>query len=126
MYAKITTNGRIYPNLQALFANYVNLRPAQNWGLLQLTRTKHKANPFNVLCIARATINLCLISNVVQAFPLAPPPPCVPAPSPFGRPLAFSFGLASIVACDSPTLTIRAITKDLITCTTLLRKSRRK
>ena len=76
------TNGHIYPNLQGLFANYGNLRPAQNWGLLQLTRTKYKANTFNVLCIARATISLRPIPNVVQGSPLAPPPPFFPSPFP--------------------------------------------
>ena len=57
-------NGHIYPNLQGLFANYVHLRPAQNWGLLQLTRTKHKANTFNVLCIAHATTSPPPLPNV--------------------------------------------------------------
>ena len=64
-------NGHIYPILQGLSANYVNLRPAQNRGLLQLTRTKHKANTFNVLCIARATTSLPPLPNVVQGSPLA-------------------------------------------------------
>ena len=76
------TNGHVYPNLQGLFANYVNLRPDQNWGLLQLTRTKHKANTFNVLCIARATTSLPPIPNVVQGSPLASPPPFFPSPFP--------------------------------------------
>ena len=75
-------NGHIYPNLQGLFANYVNLRPAQNWGLLQLTRTKHKANTSNVLCIARATTGLPPLPNVVQGSPLAPPPPFSLPPPP--------------------------------------------
>ena len=69
-------NGHIYTNLQGLFANYVNLRPAQNWGLLQLTRTKHKAN----------TSTCCVLLVQPQALP--PRSQCCPR-IPFGTPTPF-------------------------------------
>ena len=47
----------------------IKLLKASNGRMLQQTRTKQKANTFNVFCIAHAATNPLPVSNVSQGSP---------------------------------------------------------